>query len=68
MSMQNSIDTIGNGTRDLPACSAVPQPTAPLPNHKIVLSYININENFKNLIQAEAMRLMIILGVYTRSV
>ena len=28
--MKNSIDTIGNRTRDLPACSAVPQPTAPL--------------------------------------
>ena len=26
---KNSIDTIGNRTRDLPACSAVPQPTAP---------------------------------------
>jgi len=29
MSKKNSIDTIGNQTRDLPACSAVPQPTAP---------------------------------------
>ena len=28
MSMKNSDDTIGNRTRDLPACSAVPQPTA----------------------------------------
>ena len=27
MSMKNSSDTIGNRTRDLPACSAVPQPT-----------------------------------------
>jgi len=27
--MKNSIDTIGNITRDLPACSAVSQPTAP---------------------------------------
>jgi hypothetical protein len=27
--MKNSNDTIGNQTRDLPACSAVPQPTAP---------------------------------------
>jgi hypothetical protein len=26
MSMKNSNDTIGNRTRDLPACSAVPQP------------------------------------------
>jgi hypothetical protein len=27
--MKNSSDNIGNRTRDLPACSAVPQPTAP---------------------------------------
>jgi hypothetical protein len=27
--MKNSNDTIGNRTRDLPACSTVPQPTAP---------------------------------------
>ena len=29
MSMKNSNDTIGNRTRDLQSCSAVPQPTAP---------------------------------------
>jgi hypothetical protein len=29
MSIKNPNDAIGNGTRDLPACSAVPQPTAP---------------------------------------
>ena len=28
VSMKNSKDTIGNRTRDLPTCSAVPQPTA----------------------------------------
>jgi hypothetical protein len=27
--MKTSNDTIGNRTRDLPACSAVPRPTAP---------------------------------------
>jgi len=27
--MENVNDIIGNRTRDLPACSAVPQPTAP---------------------------------------
>jgi hypothetical protein len=27
--MKNSSDTIGNGTRDISACIAVPQPTAP---------------------------------------
>jgi hypothetical protein len=26
--MKNSNDTMGNRTRNLPACSAVPQPTA----------------------------------------
>ena len=30
MSMKSSVDTIGNRTRDLPACSAVPQPTPSL--------------------------------------
>ena len=29
MSMKKSNDTIGDRTRDFPACSAVPQPTAP---------------------------------------
>jgi hypothetical protein len=29
MSMKNTKDTIGNRTRDLPTCNAVPQPTAP---------------------------------------
>jgi hypothetical protein len=27
--MKNSSDTMGNRIRDLPACSAVPQPTVP---------------------------------------
>ena len=31
MSMKNSNDTIGNRTRDLPACNTVPQPTARSP-------------------------------------
>ena len=30
MSMKNVYDTIGNRTRDLPVCSAGPQPTVPL--------------------------------------
>ena len=29
ISLENSNDTIGNRTRDLPACSEVPQPTVP---------------------------------------
>jgi hypothetical protein len=37
--MKNSSDTIGNRTRDLPACSTEPQPTAPprAPFRKILL-------------------------------
>jgi len=35
MSMKNSSETIGNRTRDLPACSAVHQPTAPPRGPKI---------------------------------
>jgi len=37
MSMKISSDTIGNRTRDLPACSAVPQPNAP-PRASIVMT------------------------------
>jgi len=39
--MKKSSDTIGNRTRDLPACSAVPQPTA-LPRAPS-LTYTHIN-------------------------
>ena len=39
--MKNSNDTIGNRTRDLPTCSAVPQPTAPPRSHQ--LRYIQNN-------------------------
>ena len=34
MSLKNSNDAIGNQTHDLPACSAVPQATAPPGNPK----------------------------------
>jgi hypothetical protein len=40
MSLKNSSDTIRNRTRDLPNCSAVPQPTAP-PSDPITLSIIS---------------------------
>jgi hypothetical protein len=36
MSVKNSSDTIGNRTRDVPVCSAVPQPTAP-PRHPVCI-------------------------------
>ena len=40
--MKNSTDTIGNRTRDLPACSAVPHPIAPprALNHSLVKALI----------------------------
>ena len=37
MSLKYSNDTIGNRTRDLPVCSAVPQPPAPLRASKLDL-------------------------------
>jgi hypothetical protein len=43
MSMKNTNDTIGNRTRDLPACSAVPQPTSPRAE---VCSYAVFEESF----------------------
>ena len=41
MSMKNSYDTIGNRTRDLPTCSAVPQPTAPPRTPSAILTLVN---------------------------
>ena len=38
--VKNSNDTIGNRTRDVPACSAVPQPTAPPRARVCVCVYI----------------------------
>jgi hypothetical protein len=45
MPMKNSID-IGNRTRNIPACSAVPQPAAPpcAPKHVEKLNKINIQD------------------------
>jgi hypothetical protein len=36
MSMKNSNDTMGNRTRNLPTCTAVPQPTAPPAAYPII--------------------------------
>ena len=50
MSMKNSSDNIGNRTRDLPACSAVPQPTVP-PRashlHKYEMKIANMQSDLK---------------------
>ena len=46
---KKSIDTIGNRTRDLPACSSVPQPTAlpcaPIHIYIYIYIYIYIRRN-----------------------
>jgi hypothetical protein len=46
MSIKKSSDTIGNQTRDLPACSAVPQPPAPLRAPKVNIKVKIINLSF----------------------
>jgi len=56
--MKNSNDTIGNRTRDLPACSAVPKPTAPprasvylcsVVKHRLTLSMLSLTSRvFQN--------------------
>jgi len=45
MSMKNSKDTIGNRIREIPACSAVPQPTPPprTPTHNTEESQLDIH-------------------------
>jgi hypothetical protein len=46
MSMKNSNDTIENRTRDLPACSAVPQPTAPPRALELLRSTVVLNSHY----------------------
>jgi hypothetical protein len=41
--MKNSSDTIGNQTRDLPTCSAVPQPTALPRDPHTMCPYLNLS-------------------------
>jgi len=45
--MKNSNNTIGNQTRDLSVCTAVPQPTAPL--HVPNCNLKEINKHFKTV-------------------
>ena len=44
-SMKKPNDRIGNRTRDLPACSAVPQPTAPPMYREIIYVYCKTIRN-----------------------
>jgi len=43
--MKNSSNTIGNRTRDLPACSAVPQTSAPPAACPLLLFVVNYLDN-----------------------
>jgi len=54
MSMKNSNDTIGNRTRDLPTCSAVPQPTA-LPRELKYVGYVILRETFIRVLHISAL-------------
>jgi hypothetical protein len=47
-SMKNYNDTIGNRTRELPACSALPQPTAPPRTPFLELCWLNITHYWKS--------------------
>jgi hypothetical protein len=48
MSMKNSNDTIGNWTRDVPTCVAVPQPTVP-PGAPQIQQYIVIIQGINTI-------------------
>jgi len=67
MSMKNSNDTIGNRTRDLPACNAVPQPTA-LPRAPIYSYQLCKNIDYC-LIECDAVQstTRILIQVFLRS-
>ena len=48
--MKNFNDTVGNRTRDLPAYSAVPQPTAPLHvDYNKTTKTITLHEDVKRI-------------------
>ena len=54
MSIKNSSYTIGNWTRDLPACSAVPQPTAPPAACPFITRYLHKIPSLLSLEPAES--------------
>ena len=52
--MKNFIDTIGNRTRDLPACGAVPQPNVPPGAPQIYLHFLKFLTNRRSTGRSEA--------------
>jgi hypothetical protein len=56
MSMKNSNDIIGNRTRDLPACRAVPQPNVPSRAPQCVVPYLKFRrKNYTQIKKLEQM-------------
>ena len=43
MSMKNSVETVVDRTRDLPACSSEPQPNEPPSQSKENLGYLSVD-------------------------
>jgi len=56
MPMKNSNDTIGNRTCDLPACSTVPQPTAPLRAPAVPQGIYYYNTSYVNTVQSVTLK------------
>ena len=54
--MKNSNFTIGNQTRNLPACSVVPQPTGPsrAPFKLVLHDYISVAKNICHFVYVDA--------------
>jgi hypothetical protein len=68
MSMKNSNDAIGNRSSDLPVCSAVPPPTAPLRASGSMVVLIITNNNAKHVYNycKKQLRLDSVVAVITR--
>jgi len=67
MSIKNSNDTVGNRTRDLPACSAMPQPIPPprAPTLKGVIEfYVLLTVHPCTILQINPARCTILLGIF----
>jgi hypothetical protein len=66
MSMKNSNDTIGNRIRDLPACDAVPQPTAP-PRASPLMSAVRYFIGKKNNRVTDASEIYVLQWYFARN-